>query len=791
MILKIKIKNLNRLKTLVLISFFCFAFSVLDIFRSSASSMNSDNPVDCFYSGVQKIFLHLNKDVYVTGEEVLFKGYLVNAANIPDTICKVVYVEIENSGNQKITGFAIDLFNGVCNSYFTLPDTLATGYYYVRAFTNQMRNFNHDYYFSAKILVANQADDKLEKLISDNYHNIDSAKVLFYTQNDNLLEGIENNILFKITDFSEDWDRQPVEIITDSGKIIASIVPNNKGIGDFSFVPEKDKNYFAFWNKKKFSLPPKIKDGFIIQTQQIEENRINVIIKSGTHELSDLLIFKAYNNSKCIFEKEFTMSNGAASFSLPAEKTKQGFSIFALFNSAQELICKKVYFVPDNSELIKINCNKAEFQPREKVILEINLKNKELINQRLNLSVNISQKGYSGTKNNLNSINTYLSLFSILGKKNSGLLESDSISEEQINKVLPVLNFPIPFSKSICQFLPENKGFIISGKVLNKSNIRVQGVFVFLSVADSFASLKYCISDSAGKFFFRLNRFYDNKNLIFQAKGSNNEPLKIEIEDKFNGELPQHIGFEYIPLELKNYLKYSQNIALTNKIYKPGLLSLLSENQLDLSFYNCHFYGIPDVTIYLSDYDELEDFKEIVRNILPGVYYNRSEKRVRVIDQGTQTLWPNEALVLLNNIPFPDPAFVAKLGSKQIKKIDLKKNHVIYGDIDLYGILSITTNQKNVYALNAALANLTFPNVFRNIPVILSGIDYGEQNNLSKKVPDLRQTLYWNPELKLSKDGKAVIEFYTSDLKGNYSVEIEGITSTGIPVFANTSIEVK
>jgi hypothetical protein len=162
-----------------------------------------------------------------------------------------------------------------------------------------------------------------------------------------------------------------------------------------------------------------------------------------------------------------------------------------------------------------------------------------------------------------------------------------------------------------------------------------------------------------------------------------------------------------------------------------------------------------------------------------------------VLDRGTQTLWPDEALVLLNNIPFPDPAFVAKLGTKQIKKIDLKKNHLIYGNIDFYGILSITTNQKNVYALNAAYANLTFPNLFRNIPVMLSGIDYGAENNQSKTTPDLRQTLYWNPEFQLSKDGKATVEFYTSDLKGNYSVEIEGITSTGIPVFANTLIEVK
>ena len=215
------------------------------------------------------------------------------------------------------------------------------------------------------------------------------------------------------------------------------------------------------------------------------------------------------------------------------------------------------------------------------------------------------------------------------------------------------------------------------------------------------------------------------------------------------------------------------------------------EPQSNPSLYNRHFYGIADAIIHLSDYDDLEDFKEIVRNILPGVYYNRTDDNIRVIDQATLTLWPNEAIVLLNNIPFPDPAFVAKLGSKQIKKIELKKNHIIYGDIDLYGVLSITTNQKNVYSFNPSYANISIPNIVRNAPVIISGPEYTGNNNTTKSLPDLRQTLYWNPELKLSAGGKISIEFFTSDLKGNYNVEVEGISSNGVIIYSRSSIEVK
>jgi hypothetical protein len=214
-----------------------------------------------------------------------------------------------------------------------------------------------------------------------------------------------------------------------------------------------------------------------------------------------------------------------------------------------------------------------------------------------------------------------------------------------------------------------------------------------------------------------------------------------------------------------------------------------SENIFNNKLYNYNFYGRPDATTYLSDFSDLDDFKDIVRNIMPGVFYNVKEKKVRVIDIGTQVLWPNEALILLNNIPFPDPAFVAKLGSKQIKKIELKKHYLIYGNLDIYGILSITTNQKNVYALNPLYANIIYPYLVRNTSVMLIGPDYSVKNDPIR--PDLRTTLYWNPEIKLSSGSNATFEFYTSDLKGTYFVEVQGVSSNGTPISVNKTIIVK
>jgi TonB-dependent SusC/RagA subfamily outer membrane receptor len=47
------------------------------------------------------------------------------------------------------------------------------------------------------------------------------------------------------------------------------------------------------------------------------------------------------------------------------------------------------------------------------------------------------------------------------------------------------------------------------------------------------------------------------------------------------------------------------------------------------------------------------------------------------------------------------------------------------------------------------------------------------------KLPDLRSTIYWNPEIKTDIDGNASFEYYNADGAGTYRVVIEGIDRDG------------
>jgi hypothetical protein len=57
--------------------------------------------------------------------------------------------------------------------------------------------------------------------------------------------------------------------------------------------------------------------------------------------------------------------------------------------------------------------------------------------------------------------------------------------------------------------------------------------------------------------------------------------------------------------------------------------------------------------------------------------------------------------------------------------------------------------------------------------------------------PDFRNTLYWNPSVKPGINGKAKIEFWTSDIKSDYEINVQGITPEGKTLSIRKIIKVK
>jgi hypothetical protein len=57
--------------------------------------------------------------------------------------------------------------------------------------------------------------------------------------------------------------------------------------------------------------------------------------------------------------------------------------------------------------------------------------------------------------------------------------------------------------------------------------------------------------------------------------------------------------------------------------------------------------------------------------------------------------------------------------------------------------------------------------------------------------PDLRTTLFWEPNIELEENKVVVLNYFNADNPATVRIIVEGITSNGVPVTGITEYEVK
>src|SRR6185312_15668866 len=102
----------------------------------------------------EKVYLHFDKPYYYAGDTIWFKAYTVIGEHHQlSDLSKVLYCELISGGDSVINRYALRLTSGIAWNNFVLPRSAKQGNYYVRAYTNWMRNFDPGYFFNQQIKV--------------------------------------------------------------------------------------------------------------------------------------------------------------------------------------------------------------------------------------------------------------------------------------------------------------------------------------------------------------------------------------------------------------------------------------------------------------------------------------------------------------------------------------------------------------------------------------------------------------------------------------------------------------
>lgn len=482
---------------------------------------------------------------------------------------------------------------------------------------------------------------------------------------------------------------------------------------------------------------------------------------------------------------------GQGDFSIPVSLKTGSYKIIAYTNWM--INKKKVSFFEGDIFILNPFINNSRFLETEKSDIKTDLDQKVSHKNKTEfLSLNLDKNTFSSRKKinlKIESIKNELSYgnysISIRKKNIIDMLEKPTTVkfQEDLPGVLQISN------KDSLEFLPEFRGSIIKGKILNKKTLKpVSNIPISFSIPSKDYIFKISNSNSIGNFYFILNENYNEDKANIKIIDKNKEEYKIVISEDLplNYKDLKFKDFKFSKTLIKSLTKKSNNIQIENaynSLKKDSVLPFKPPGKF-FSINNKNTY-----TYVLDDFTRFKTLKETLTEITQESYYKKKGDQYYIRIHNKDFVYnDNEPLILVDGIQVLDANKIIDFDTNKVEKIIIVRENYIYGAKVFNGLFIIET-------INGDYRDLIETDYSKNIPLLKPLIkkkyftpNY-EKNNLSR-IPDFRTQLYWNPSFSIN-SLKTNLSFFTSDDKGVYEIELEGFTNSGKPVSLRKSFTVK
>ncbi|AWK04074.1 hypothetical protein HYN56_07460 [Flavobacterium crocinum] len=337
-------------------------------------------------------------------------------------------------------------------------------------------------------------------------------------------------------------------------------------------------------------------------------------------------------------------------------------------------------------------------------------------------------------------------------------------------------------------YIPELRSELITGNLTSNNNRDLSNKSIALSLPGKEYVLKIVKTNAQGKFAFLLDQFPNFPNAIVQVldEKPNDYIIHLDAFPKFDTSSLQFTSKLNLSPELRNDIEDRSTASqIQNAYYQIKKDSLVTEAVMN------PFFTTIEKSYVLDDYTRFPTLKENIVEVIVELYYRKENGKYQLHIRNNQKdlMIYGPPLVLVDGLLIQDPSDLFEYNMANVNKVSLITEPYVYGP-NLYGGLISFETKNNEFSTNYAKKYLKTMEIQRPNPEkIYNNPDYAAGNKL-QRIPDYRYQLLWKPNIKLdTKEDN--LSFYTSDVKGNFEVVLEGFTENGQPVYVSKNITVK
>jgi hypothetical protein len=835
----------NFIQFVLFLTALLFPFSNSPNLYSQYSSPNDSLKI------VEKVYLQSDRDSYYPGDDIWFKAYLVDASyNLPTSHSGNLLVEFISPSLEIIDSRMVKLTGGLGNGDFHLPDSLSSGIYNLRAYTNYMRNFGDELFFNKDIIIANSADADPAFSVSEKIIN-KNPEISFFPEGGSLVDNVSSIVAFKSVDANGNSYDVTGEIYSSVGEKITDFKSIHKGMGSFSLIPAPGLSYFAIIKNYKgdsvrYEIPESFSTGVVLHVSNNKPGEISLTFNTNPETLQLVLnhdfTFTVTDHKLPFQTYSFRLKSLNNSFNLPSLDLPEGIVMLTLSGASGKPFCERLVFIQNNEDArITLKTDKTIYNKRDSVSLRVSLSDSTNGAKEAFLSLAATEKIFTDNSSRFPST---ISSWFLLESDVRGLVEEPSYYFDPSNpdrfKDLDLLLLTQGWRDFDWKYrtmnYPPEYGFTISGRVRKKfADVPLQNSTVTLAIFKGGNPLIEILPiDPGGRFLSERFDLTGDAKLVASVTGDNDNLKGWLLLDSVRSAPATVNGLKHRPYFIQNDDQFISNDQLTNesKVINNSYHKFVQYAEIKTSIQKKYklsdTIALGEVNIIAKRVDWTESAKSRSRHYLMGT----PDKEI-VITPELEIY--NNAYQLLSSrfiiSPFKTPGWLKRMSYPlyMIDGVKATKSDVMALPISSIERIDVVDDPASFAALrtlteievidstgmptsvlgfaDGAISIILKDNynsyinkaVSHSVNIAFSGYNeprlfYSPRHKStleSDYKPDLRTTLFWVPNINLESNKDLLLNYYNADNSTAVKITVEGITDAGVPVTASTVYKVK
>lgn len=392
----------------------------------------------------ENIYLHFNKETYISDETIWFKGYVIDKSNgslnLETTNVHICLLDAQ----KKVLDTKLFLSSfGTISGSWDLDKNLSSGTYYIHAFTNFMNNFEENESSIFELEVLNSKEFSLSEV----YDPLENVIIELNPEGGNIIFECDNKIGVKIKDCKGNGIKiNNIKVLDSKNNMVNQFSTNNQGYGAFQILNTKNEPYKISIesnnSKIEKTLPNVNIEGINLNcNNSLNNENITIEIKTNSFTLDKIKNKKfkllVHKNNEFIFS-EIEINKSTEKIILSKNDLFEGINFLRLLDEKNNSISERVIYNHfDNNNTLIFN--------------KVKIENDSLI-----------LRGKIKTAGNL-------SISSLPEKTNSSYESNSIVSALKLNNYLlsPIENYPYYFED-----FNRNKNFELDLALLNQKTLK-------------------------------------------------------------------------------------------------------------------------------------------------------------------------------------------------------------------------------------------------------------------------------------------------------------------------------